>query len=260
MITQSPTLHLDRIDAVLFDADDVVVDTARLHGLAWRAVFDDFFRRRGQDTGHDLPGFEVPDDYRRYAEGRHGAETVRQFLTARGITLSETSADAASDTVQTLAARKNARFLDEIRKTGVRAFRSAVALLGELRDRGIRTAAVSSSRNCSQVLACAHVADLFTIRVDGVDAALAGLPASPDPAILLEATHRLGVSPRRTAVITSSPPDVEAGWNGCFEPVVGVDRRGDRNELYRLGAHVVVQDLDELSVTGRRPHQLLAHR
>lgn len=260
MISSSPTLHLDRINAVLFDADDVVVDTARLHGLAWHAVFDDFFRRRTQRTGLEIPGFEVPDDYRRYAEGRPAPETVRRFLTARGITLSETSADSGADTVQALAARKNARFLDEIRKSGVRAFRSAVTLLGELRDRGIRTAAVSASRNCSQVLACAHVAELFTIRVDGIDAALSGLPGSPDPAILLEATHRLGVSPRRTAVITSSPPDVEAGWNGCFEPVVGVDRRGDSSELYRLGAHVVVQDLDELSVSGRRPQQLLAYR
>jgi beta-phosphoglucomutase-like phosphatase (HAD superfamily) len=260
MISHSPTLHLDRVDAVLFDIDDVVVDTTRLHASAWGRVFDEFLRRLGDRTGLELPPFDVPADYQRYGDGRPGAETVRRFLTARGITLPETSPDHDADTIQTLAARKNARFLEELRTSGVRAFQSAVVLLRELRERGVRAAAVSCGRNCAQVLACAHVADLFHIRVDGIDAALAGLPPSPDPAVLLEATHRLGVSPRRTAVITSCPAAVEAAWYGCFEPIVGVDRHGDRSDLYRPGAHVVVKDLEELNLSGRRQQPLLAHR
>jgi beta-phosphoglucomutase-like phosphatase (HAD superfamily) len=260
MSGDSPTLHLDRIDAVLVDADDVVVDTARLHGGAWQKVFDDFLHRHTQQSGLEIPSFDTSADYWRYADGRPGTEAVRSFLTARGISLRETSADRNADSVQSLAARKNARFLEELREWGVRTFSSAVALVHNLKDRGVRTAAISSSRNCAQVLACAHVAGSFDIRVDGIDAALAGLPACPDPATLLEATHRLGVSPRRSAVVTTTPLMVEAAWNGCFEPIIGVDRRDERSELYRLGAHVVVNDLDELTISGRRQHQMLAHR
>jgi beta-phosphoglucomutase-like phosphatase (HAD superfamily) len=260
MSSNSPTLHLDRVDAVLVDADSVVVDTARLHGGAWQKVFDDFLQRHNEHTGLEIPSFDMTADYWRYADGRPGTEAVRSFLTARGITLRETSADRHADTVQSLAARKNARFLEELRQWGVRTFASAVTLLRNLKERGVRTAALSTSRNCAQVLACAHVAGAFDIRVDGIDAALAGLPACPDPGMLLEATHRLGVSPRRSAVMTTAPLMVEAAWNGCFEPIIGVDRRDERSELYRLGAHVVVNDLDELTVSGRRQHQVLAHR
>lgn len=260
MISNCPTLHLDRIDAVLFDTDDVVVDTSRMHAAAWYQVFEDFLARRRAHTGLELPGFDVPADYQRYADGRPGAEAVRRFLTARGISLRETSADPAADTVQSLAARKSARFLEELRQSGVRAFPAAVALVRELRERGVRTAALSSGRNCSQVLGAARVDDMFDIRVDGMDAALSGLPPCPDPAMFLEATNRLGVSPRRTAVITSSPPEVEAAWYGCFEPIVGIDRHGDRSDLYRLGAHVVVNGVGELTVSGRRQQPLLAHR
>ncbi len=259
MISNAATLHLGRIDAVLFDTDDVIVDTAECHGAAWRRVFEDFLERRRERTGLELPPFELPDDYRRYADGRPGAETVREFLTARGITLRESSADPAADTVQALAARKNAYFLDDIRHRGLQAFPSACALVHELRERGVRTAAVSPGRNSAQVLAAAQVADLFDIRVDGIDAALSGLPPFPDPGMLLEATHRLGVSPRRTAVVMSSPTEVEAAWYGCFEPIIGVAHTSDPSEMYRLGAHVVVRDLDELSMTGRR-QQVLAHR
>lgn len=260
MSSNSPTLHLDRIDAVLVDADDVVVDTARLHGAAWQKVFDAFLRRHSERSGMEIPSFDMSADYWRYADGRTGTEAVRNFLTARGIALSETSTDRDADTVQSLAARKNTKFLEELREWGVRTYASAVGLLRDFKERGVRTAALSSSRNCAQVLACAHASGLFDIRVDGIDAALAGLPPCPDPATLLEATHRLGVSPRRSAVVTTTPLMVEAAWNGCFEPIIGVDRRDERSELYRLGAHVVVNDLDELTVSGRRHHQVLARR
>jgi beta-phosphoglucomutase-like phosphatase (HAD superfamily) len=35
-------------DAVLFDLDGVVTRTARLHAAAWKALFDEFLRRRAE--------------------------------------------------------------------------------------------------------------------------------------------------------------------------------------------------------------------
>ncbi|SDS87988.1 HAD family hydrolase [Actinopolymorpha singaporensis] len=278
----SPTLHLDRLDAALFGLDDVVVDTALLHATAWQRTFDWFLRRRGRRAGLSstdradsagraaddaeaggetrIPPFELPGDYLRYAAGRTTAEGVRGFLTARGITLADHSAEPGEETVPTLADHKDACFAEEVRRIGVSAYPSSVDLLRDLAARGVRLAAVEGDRGCEQLLAAAGIADLFDVCVDGGDAALLGVPPQPDPGLLLEATHRLGVSPRRTAVVSGSLVGVEAGWHGCFEPIVAVDRYARAEDFYRRGAHVVVRDLTELVLSGRSRQELLAHR
>ncbi|MFD2080905.1 Beta-phosphoglucomutase, HAD superfamily [Actinopolymorpha cephalotaxi] len=265
----SPTLHLDRLDAAVFGLDDVVVDTALLHATAWQRTFDSFLRRRGRRAGLEadgpgggsrIPPFELPGDYLRYAAGRTTTEGVRGFLTARGITLADHSPEPGEETVRTLADHKDACFGEEVRRVGVSAYPASVDLLRDLAARGVRLAAVTGDRGCEQLLAAAGIADLFDVCVDGGDAALLGLPAQPDPGLLLEATHRLGVSPRRTAVLSGSLVGVEAGWHGCFEPVVAVDRYARADDFYRRGAHVVVRDLAELVLSGRCRQELLAHR
>lgn len=243
----------------MVDADDVVVDAERLHAVAWQRTFEEFLRRRTRN-GERVPGFEVPADYLRYAQGRSGTDTVQDFLTARGMSIPIWSTDPEVDTVQSLAARKDLWFVREVRAQGARPFPAAVELLHELRARGIRTATVSWSRSGQQLLASAHVADLFDVILDGIDVAALGLPPSPDPAVLLEATHRLGVTPRRTAVVTGRPAEVAAAWNGSFEPIVAVDRHGRRGELYEAGAHVVVNDLADLMIVGRHHERSLVRR
>ena len=39
----------ERFDAVLFDLDGVVTDTARVHAGAWARMFDDFLKRRASE-------------------------------------------------------------------------------------------------------------------------------------------------------------------------------------------------------------------
>jgi beta-phosphoglucomutase-like phosphatase (HAD superfamily) len=251
-----PTLHLDRLEAVVVDADDVVVDAEHPHAVAWRRAFDEFLRKR-TGNGERIPGFEVPADYLRYAQGRPATDTVRDFLAARGVAIPIGSDDPADDTVASLAARKDLWLIREVRAHGTRPFPAAVELLHELRARGLRTAAVSWDRSARQLLASAHVTDLFDVTLDGIDVVALGLPPSPDPGVLVEAAHRLGVAPRRTAVVTSRPAEVTAAWNGRFEPIVAVDRHGRRGELYEAGAHVVVDDLADLVLVGRRHERSL---
>lgn len=159
-----------------------------------------------------------------------------------------------------LAARKDARFVARVRRDGVAAFPGSVALIGELRRRGARTAAVSASRNCAEVLSRAGVAGLFDVRADGVDAARLSLPGKPDPALYLEAARRLGVPPGRAAIVEDAVAGVTAGRRGGFGLVIGVDRaepdRGGQSRqaaaLRSHGAGVVVGDLAEIAVTGGR--------
>ena len=131
---------------------------------------------------------------------------------------------------------------------GVPVFESTIVLVRKLAEVGVATAIYSTSRNCERVLKAAGLGDLFAVRVDGVVAHELGLPGKPDPAVLLEAASRLGAAPGRSVVIEDAQAGVEAGRNGGFALVIGVDRTGHAEELLRHGADVVVEDLADVAV------------
>ena len=241
-------IRTDEIDAVVFDMDGVVTDTASVHARAWARMFDRFLRRRADATGGSFSPF-TDEDYRRYVDGKPRYDGVRGFLEARGITLPEGKSSDPPDaqTVCGLGNRKDQDFLEHLRRDGVEAFPTTVELLGRLRRAGVRTAVVSASRNLDEVLAAGGVEDLFEQRVGGVEAERLGLPGKPDPAVFLEAARRLGVEPWRVAVVEDALAGVEAGRRGGFALVVGVDRTGHRSELEAAGADVV-EDLGEVTV------------
>ncbi|MEV7011391.1 beta-phosphoglucomutase family hydrolase [Streptosporangium sp. NPDC051022] len=248
----SATVDLGRIDAVIFDTDGVITDTARVHAAAWKQVFDPFLREHAERSGERFRPFGTGEDYLRHVDGKSRRDGVEDFLRSRGVT-------PAPETVTALAARKDAAFLAEIRRNGVAAFPSTVEVVRELRLRGVRTAAVSASRNCARVLHTAAVDHLFDIRVDGVEAARLGLAGKPDPALFLRAAGELGVAPERTAVVEDSLAGVRAGRRGGFGLVIGVARHGPRDALRAAGADVVVGDLAELRLGGRRSGPLAPH-
>ena len=247
MQRENPVLRPRLHDAVIFDLDGVVTRTARLHAAAWKAIFDEYLQRRADPA--QAP-FDLASDYRRYVDGKPRYDGVRSFLQSRGIALPEGSPDdpPERETVSGLGNRKDARFLQLLGEKGAEAFDSTLALIRALGRAGIRTAVVSSSRNCVAVLESVGALDLFDAKVDGVDAEKAGLDGKPAPDIFLEAARRLGVSPRRAVVVEDALAGVEAGRAGGFALVIGVDRAGQADALNAHGADVVVKDLAEVSV------------
>lgn len=237
-------------EAVIFDMDGVVTDTASVHAAAWKRLFDEALAAHSTAGGGELAPFDPDLDYRRYVDGCSREDGVAAFLAARGIDLPAGEPDdpPGSETVAALAARKNRLFEDALASDGVRAFPATVDLLRRLRLSGVRTALVSSSRNAARVLAAAGVDDLFDVRVDGDDALRLGLPGKPDPAMFEEASRRLGVTPARIAAVEDSAAGVEAIRRGAFGLVVGVDRGGHRGDLIAAGADIVVRDLGELDL------------
>lgn len=128
----------------------------------------------------------------------------------------------------------------------VEPYPGSVALIRRLREQGIRTAVVSSSNNCEEVLRAAGMLNLFDTRVDGLVPSTLHLPGKPAPDTFLEAARVLGVSTARAVVVEDAIAGVEAGRAGGFGLVVGVDREGDGGALRSHGADVVVSDLEEL--------------
>lgn len=82
--------------------------------------------------------------------------------------------------------------------------------------------------------------------MDGNAASELGLAGKPVPDTFLEAPRQLGVEPAQAAVVEDALSGVQAGRDGGFGLVVGVDRVGHTEALYHHGANVVVSDLAEL--------------
>ena len=89
---------------------------------------------------------------------------------------------------------------------------------------------------------------LIDARVDGLDAEELGLPGKPDPALFLEAARRLGVQPSRAILFEDALAGVEAGRQGGFRRVVGIDRGRQSAALRQRGADVVIQSLLQVEV------------
>src|SRR3954471_24038384 len=77
------------IQACLFDLDGVLTDTAAVHAAAWKEMFDEFLRAYAGQHGIVFVPFDARAEYAAYVDGKPRASGVRDFLTARGITLPE---------------------------------------------------------------------------------------------------------------------------------------------------------------------------
>jgi beta-phosphoglucomutase family hydrolase len=252
MDTRHPVFLISRhdYDAVLFDLDGVVTRTAKLHMAAWEAMFNAFLKQRAGRSGEPYRPFDPVADYRRYVDGKPRYDGVAGFLASRGIGLPYGSpADAPDrDTVCGLGNRKNALYLELMKDKGVEVYSSSMELIRTLSSRGFRTAVVTASKNCTEVLKAARLAGLFDAQVDGLTLEEKNLAGKPAPDSFLEAARRLGVAPARAIVVEDAIAGVEAGARGGFGCVIGVDRAGQADALRRAGARVVVADLDEVEV------------
>src|SRR5499427_3303424 len=243
----------DQYDAVLLDLDGVITDTANMHAVCWKQMFDAYLQQRAVEKGEVFRPFEIATDYRLYVDGKPRSDGVRDFLTSRGIQLPEGSPDdpPQAQTVGGLGNRKNDLVNKVIEEGGVEPYEGSVKFIHQLRHQGFKIAIVTSSQNCEAVLKVTKLNAFFDVRVDGNTIRSQHLAGKPAPDTFLTAAQRLGVAPARAVVVEDAISGVEAGRRGNFGLVIGVARKGNADELRGHGAHLVVNDLCEL-VTDHR--------
>lgn len=236
------------IRAALFDLDGVLTDTASVHKKAWKAMFDDFLRRRAERTGEAFTPFDMQSDYLNYVDGKKREDGVRSFLASRNIELPDGDPDdpPTSETVHGLGNAKNEMFQQILRTDGVEVFEGSRRYLQAVADAGLGIAVVSSSANTREVLELTGLAQFVQHRVDGVVLREEHIAGKPAPDSFLRAAQLLGIEPEQGAVFEDALSGVEAGRAGRFGVVVGVDRVGQAETLRRSGADIVVSDLAEL--------------
>jgi kojibiose phosphorylase len=203
---------------VVFDLDGVLTDTAELHFQSWMDLAREFDIPFDRQANEQLRGLSRPESLRLFL-GTHASRFTPEQQTA-------------------IMDAKNKLYVERVRRmTPADALPGARELLVALRERGVRTAVASSSKNARPVLDKLDMGALLDAVVDGHDA-----PASkPDPLVFLLAAERVGVPPAKCVVVE----DAESGVAGALAAgmkVVGV------GPVQRVGAaHRVVSAMRDLT-------------
>ncbi|MEK6342988.1 MULTISPECIES: HAD-IA family hydrolase [Curtobacterium] len=227
--------------ALLFDLDGVLTPTAEVHMRAWSRLFTPYL------DAHGVAPY-TEQDYFDHIDGKPRYDGVRSLLASRGIDLPEGTPDDApsADTVCGLGNRKNAEFTAELDEHGVEPYPGSHRFLVAAIDAGYSVAVVSSSANAVSVLRTAGILERFPVIVDGLVARQDALEGKPAPDTYLDAASRFGLTAAECVVVEDATSGVEAGRNGGFGLVIGVDRGAGADALRAHGADVVVEDLADL--------------
>ncbi|OBI84588.1 beta-phosphoglucomutase family hydrolase [Mycobacterium asiaticum] len=238
----------EEVRACLFDLDGVLTDTASVHTKAWKEMFDSFLSQRAESTGEEFVPFDPADDYRQYVDGKKREDGVRSFLQSRDIELPDGSPDDSADTetIHGLGNRKNDMFQKVLHDDGVKVFEGSRRYLEAVAEAGLAIAVVSSSANTRDVLEITGLDQFVQKRVDGVTLREENIAGKPAPDSYLRGAELLDVEPDAAAVFEDAISGVQAGRDGNFGFVIGVDRVGQAEELRKNGADVVVTDLADL--------------
>jgi beta-phosphoglucomutase family hydrolase len=235
-------------DAVIFDMDGVITDTASVHAAAWKQTFDSYLRSRERSFHEPFKEF-TSADYLAYVDGRPRYKGVQAFLKSRGINLEYGSSGdpPGRETICGLGNQKNSLF-NRLLEDGVKIFDSSITLVRDLRRHGIKVGLATSSKNGASILSITRTTNLFDTVVDGIVSETLGLKGKPEPDIFTAASDNMRVPYGRAVVVEDAATGVRAGVAGGFALVIGIARSNNAVELYDQGADVVVQDLAETSV------------
>jgi len=202
--TDAPTVFPRPCQALIFDLDGVLTDTAQLHYHAWKRLADEIGVVFTANDNHRLKGVD-----------RNASLEIILERATRRYSSAEKSA---------LAARKNDYFQQLISEIGPeQLFLGVERLLRAARARGLRIALASSSRNATTIVRRLGIIGYFDTIVD----AGAIARAKPAPDIFLAAAAALNVEPQACIGIEDAAAGIVA-LKAAQMPSVGI---GDKDEL-----------------------------
>lgn len=241
--------HLENIKALLLDLDGVITQTATIHSLAWKKMFDDYNQQLKSEGKEAFEPMDIKKDYAEYLDGIPRYEGVDNFLKSREIELpwGSPADEPGYNSVCALGNLKNGFFQEALQEQEVEVYDDALQMLKKWKQADIPMGIISSSKNCRPILESAGLTGYFDIIIDGVYLEENSLDGKPAPDIFLEAAEKLGMKPEQCAVFEDAISGVKAGSSGDFKLVIGVDRVGAADELKNNGADLVVQKLTQLA-------------
>lgn len=209
-----------KVSAIIFDVDGVLVDTVSLHFRAWQKVFTEEGISFGREEYQKING--LPRD-----------EGVRLMLGSATI----------PERIREIGDRKQAYYLGYLGEEPPAPLPGVMTLLVGLKKAGWRVAAASSSKNARRVLEAAGLAEYFDAIVTGNDFK----KPKPDPEIFLTAARGLGVAPEESIVVEDAVNGIRAAKAGGFLSVA-VANSETATALRDAGASAVVSSMSQLTM------------
>ena len=191
---------------VIFDLDGVICFTDELHYLAWKALADRLNIYFDREINQRMRGVSRMD-------------SLNILLEKSDVEYSEVQKEA-------FAAEKNAIYADSLRKMSEKDVSDDVRqTLKTLREKGVKIALGSSSKNAQAILERIGLEEMFDAVSDGN-----GLEKfKPDPEVFLKAAEKLGLEPKDCLVVEDAVAGIDAGVAGGFAtagigPAAGCDK------------------------------------
>jgi beta-phosphoglucomutase len=206
------------IKACLFDLDGVIVDTARYHFIAWKALAEEL-------------GFEFTEKDNERLKGVSRMRSLDILLEIGNIEMEQ-------EKKEELATRKNDHyrsFITQMKPDEI--LPGATEFIKELKENNIKIALGSASKNAMTILDRLQLTDWFDAVVDGTKVS----KAKPDPEVFLKGAEDLNVLPGECVVFEDAEAGVEAALAGGMK-CVGI---GTPDVLGK--AHLVVSGLHEMN-------------
>ncbi|HNT50685.1 MAG TPA: beta-phosphoglucomutase [Cyclobacteriaceae bacterium] len=207
------------IQAVIFDLDGVIVDTAHYHYIAWKRLASEF-------------GITLTPAHNELLKGVSRMHSLEIILSLGNIQLPQAEKEALAD-------KKNKWFIEYIESIRPEEiFPGVPELLKSCRAHGFKVALASSSKNAPRVIELLGVAPLFDTLVDGTMIT----HSKPNPEIFLLAASRLNVIPTGCLVFEDAEAGVEAALAAGMK-CVGV---GSPDQLSK--ANLIVKQTADFNV------------
>lgn len=183
-----------RYQAVIFDLDGVICHTDKYHYMAWKQVADELGIYFDEEINNRLRGVSRKESFEiileRY-DGEMGEEEKIQYTAKKNEVYKELLKNM---TPQDLS--------DEVRNT-----------LCVLREKGLKLAIGSSSKNAKFILGQLGLGDYFDAVSDGNNITR----SKPDPEVFVKAAQFLGVNPQECLVVEDAKAGLEAAIAGGME-------------------------------------------
>jgi beta-phosphoglucomutase len=177
------------IEAVIFDLDGVITDTAHFHFLAWKQLAEDLDIRIDQEFNEKLKGISRMDSL--------------ELILKKG----NREKDFTPLEKEEMAERKNSHYRQLLKELTPQDILPGIAdLVNNIKAENLPTAIASVSKNAQTVLKALGLQDTFDYVVDASKVK----NSKPDPEIFLTASEKLNVSPQHCIGIEDAEAGIEA--------------------------------------------------
>ncbi|NQU55119.1 MAG: beta-phosphoglucomutase [Bacteroidetes bacterium] len=187
---------MSKVKALIFDLDGVIVDTAKYHYKAWKALANSL-------------GFDFTEQDNELLKGVSRVRSLEILLEIGGKNFDEQKKIE-------FANRKNSEYVGYISQmTPDEILPGVTEMLQSVKDAGLKIVLGSASKNAPLILEKINLEHFFDAVIDGNKVS----KAKPDPEVFLKGANAANVDPEQCIVFEDAIAGIEAAQNAKMKTI-----------------------------------------